>query len=47
MRTEQEMYQLILEYAWKDPKIRGLSSTGPGQTPQQNWTAFVTLTSYI
>lgn len=33
MRTEQEMYQLILEYAWKDPRIRGVILNGSRANP--------------
>lgn len=33
MRSEKEMYQLILEYAWKDPQIRGVILNGSRANP--------------
>lgn len=33
MRSEEEMYQLILEYAWKDPKVRGVILNGSRANP--------------
>ena len=37
MRTEQEMYNLILDYAERDPRVRGVLLNGlpgkPGGSP--------------
>lgn len=33
MRTEQELYQLILDYAWKDNRIRGVILNGSRANP--------------
>ena len=33
MRTEQELYQLILDYAWKDDRIRGVILNGSRANP--------------
>ena len=47
MRTEQEMYNLILDYAERDPRVRGVLLNGSRANPAAPLDRFGTLTLCI
>ena len=45
MRSEREMYQLILGYAQQDPRVRGVILNGSRANPTAKLTSSGTMTS--